>query len=524
MYRPNFIAVEETIRLLADDNACLFDVRESGEAEKGHIALAIFLPRRQIELRLAALVPDPGSRIVLYDDGGNDNRAALAAQRIVEFGYRDVSVLQNGIEAWRSAGGKVSTGSNVPSKEFGETLASSVPSVPADRLATWLDEGNVTICDIRTPEEYARARVPGASSMPSFEIAGRLGTLSESKVPIVVNCAGRTRSIIACATLRLLGVSDVFALENGTMGWRLSNRELESGPASIKVDPPVGRDPLFEQTATKLAAGAGIEPLTSVDLESLLRQSAEGKLNGYAFDVRQLPDYIAGHIDGSQALPGGQAVQRADEFVAIRKAPTVFIDSDEGRAAITAYWFVRMGYPRATYLKAGLNGWLAEGRRLVTGRGRQTPLGLAAAAANTKFIDSAELDNALRAGKPMLVLYVDNSREYSDAHIARSKWLPRGSLEREIGALTTDKNIAIVLTCVSEIQSVFAADTLSRLGFINVWVLKGGIKAWSEAGYNVETGLPVGVEMGSDIVLPPYARGTKGMHAYLEWEKALPHG
>ena len=48
----------------------LFDVREIGEAEAGHILGATFLPRRMIEFRIADLVPVRTTTIVIYDEGG----------------------------------------------------------------------------------------------------------------------------------------------------------------------------------------------------------------------------------------------------------------------------------------------------------------------------------------------------------------------------------------------------------------------------------------------------------------------
>ena len=49
---------------------------------------------------------------------------------------------------------------------------------------------------------------------------------------VIVNCAGRTRSIIGTAALRRLGLTNVRALENGTMGWVLAGFELETKPTT----------------------------------------------------------------------------------------------------------------------------------------------------------------------------------------------------------------------------------------------------------------------------------------------------
>ena len=57
---------------------------------------------------------------------------------------------------------------------------------------------------------------------------------------VVVNCAGRTRSIIGAQSLINAGIPNrVIALENGTMGWSLAGLELERGRESSAPAPSV---------------------------------------------------------------------------------------------------------------------------------------------------------------------------------------------------------------------------------------------------------------------------------------------
>ena len=98
----------------------LFDVREAGEADAGQIFGATFLPRRQIETRIGDLVPGRGTTLVVYDEGGP--RAELAAATLERLGYRDVRALKDGTRGWQASGGKLPSGSNVPSKLFGEEV------------------------------------------------------------------------------------------------------------------------------------------------------------------------------------------------------------------------------------------------------------------------------------------------------------------------------------------------------------------------------------------------------------------
>ena len=60
---------------------------------------------------------------------------------------------------------------------------------------------------------------------------------------VVVNCAGRTRSIIGCQSLRNAGIPNrVVALKDGTMGWDLAGFECERGSDRVGAAPsPEGK-------------------------------------------------------------------------------------------------------------------------------------------------------------------------------------------------------------------------------------------------------------------------------------------
>ncbi|MCZ6906370.1 MAG: rhodanese-like domain-containing protein, partial [Deltaproteobacteria bacterium] len=149
----------------------LFDVRERGEYNAQQIFTATSLPRGQIEFRLLSLVPTHNVPLVAYDDGGE--RASLAATTMERMGYEKVFVLQGGLPAWSSAGYRTVSGVNVPSKAFGERVHSKrkVPEITPEELQA-LREYNrdLTILDVRTPQEYSRFCVPGAINVPGGDL------------------------------------------------------------------------------------------------------------------------------------------------------------------------------------------------------------------------------------------------------------------------------------------------------------------------------------------------------------------
>ncbi|MGE0314266.1 MAG: rhodanese-like domain-containing protein [Lautropia sp.] len=495
----------------------LFDVREPGEADAGHIFGATFLPRRQLERRVADLVQRRETTVVLYDEGGP--RAGLAADTLERHGYTDVRVLQGGTAAWTRAGRELTRGSNVPSKLFGEEVYErhGVPQLPVTTLKSWQDDGRRhLVCDIRTPDEYAASRIPGARGAFGVDLARVAGDLRKAGAPIVVHCAGRTRSIIACQSLRALGVDDVHALENGTMGWQLAGLALETGAAKGELVPSRESDADGASRARALAESVGVTAIGADDLAAHLASRRDKRENCYIFDVRQLDEFIDGHIDGAIALPGGLAIQRADEFMPVRRACTILVDIGEARACLAGYWLRRMGHSDVRFLQGGLDAWRSSGRALAQGRGRSTPLG-AQEAADMPRISPAEL--ASRPGA--LVLDVDTSRYFGEARVPGAVWLPYGWLETRIGEHVPDRRAAVVLTCHDGVLSGYAAVNLARLGHVDVRVLDGGVRAWAKQGNRIERGWPADLPAPHDLVVPPYQSDLESMAAYLEWEQRL---
>src|SRR5688572_31536393 len=226
--------------LQRDDELALLDVREQGVHYRGHPFFACSAPLSRLELVVPDLVPRRSVPVVFLDDG-DDGLAEKAAARLAELGYTDVAVLQGGCAGWRDAGGELFSGVNVPSKAFGEFVEHhyETPRIPPQELKRWLAEGKkLVILDSRPYDEYHRMNIPGGVDTPGAELAWRVHDLApDPGVTVVVNCAGRTRSIIGCQSLRNAGIPNpVVALKDGTMGWDLAGLECERG--SARVAPP----------------------------------------------------------------------------------------------------------------------------------------------------------------------------------------------------------------------------------------------------------------------------------------------
>jgi rhodanese-related sulfurtransferase len=505
----------------SDEAFALFDVRERGEYNEGQIYGATSLPRSQIEFRIADLVPVRNIPVILYDDG--EDRSNLAAATLEELGYQRVCVLEGGLPAWQSAGYRVVAGVNVPSKEFGEKvhIEKSVPDISPEELSKRLaEQDKVVIFDTRTPEEHQRFCIPGGYSVPGGDLILWADELRQkSDTTFLIHCAGRTRSVIGTQTLRRLGLSNVYALRNGTMGWTLADLELERNTERQDPTPSPSSRAAGEVLASRIAEEEGLPTISAAELLNL-RRAPEKRIT-YLVDVRSPAEYAQGHVPGSMGIPGGQAVQRADDFIAVRNAKIVFVSYGHARAVMAAYWFRQMGFEAVAVLQGGVQGWIRDGHNLSTETSAARILILDEADAKTRYLNPTELDSLSSSTGPF-ILNVGTSQEYQAGHVPKSLWLSRGWLELKINGLCPDPSQPIVITCPTGQQSILAALTLSERGYSDVSVLKGGLKAWIKEGHPTEKGLDGCVMEPNDVVTPASASGNKeAMVRYLEWEITL---
>ncbi len=522
---PNQVTAEELAKLLdGSESLALIDVREAGEYNSSHIPGSSLIPRRELEFRIAASVPHRDSHVVLCDDDGR--RATLAAGTLESFGYTRVSVLERGINYWASLDLPTEWGVNVPSKDFGEKMevVHHVPEIDAADLHERIERGDkLVILDTRTPEEYRRFCIPGGRSVPGGELALRITDITADLDPdttVIVNCAGRTRSIIGTRVLQRMGRQNIFGLKNGTSGWVLAGYELESGADRVDLPQP-SSDGLAaaEAYADRLAQEDGVRYLDIPALQALQERAKTETV--YFVDVRTSAEYAEGHIPGFRWFPGGQAVQRSDEVAVVRNTPIVFACDGKARATITASWYRQLGHPEVFAVAGGVGAWAAAGLEVETGSAAEPVLGMAEARAQAAEVSPAELEQSRAANPASAVVFVDTSGDFAQGHVPGARWAPRGWLELQIGHLVPDKATPVTVTCRDGQNSVFAAATLRGMGYTDVKVLAGGMSAWNAAGLAEETGLTGVMSPPTDLVPSGPDRNYADMMNYLRWETAL---
>jgi rhodanese-related sulfurtransferase len=485
----------------------LLDVREHGQYGMGHLFFAVPLPYSRFELGLPALVPNRPVRLVLSD--GGDGVATRAAARAAALGYANISVLEGGVPAWRAAGYTLYEGVNVPSKVFGEIVEHQrhTPRISARDLEAMRERrDNFVIVDGRPWVEYRKMSIPSGICCPNGELALRIRDIApDPETRIVVNCAGRTRSIIGAQTLIDFGVPNpVFALENGTQGWFLAGLELARN-ADRRYGEARAETAEQQSRAQRFAIAC--------DAPSVAPSAAHAWLDDatrttYLFDIRTAEEFAVDGLAGFVHAPGGQLVQATDQWVGVRGARIVLCDREAVRAPVIAGWLRQLGH-EAYWLADPATAASLDWRR--SGAGTEPPM--------LPSISAQEAAAALRAGTAA-VLDLRPGMIYRKSHIAGAVW----AIRPRIGAVPPPVGTIILVADEPGVAALAALD-LAEAGSNDVRLLAGGYDAWRVAGLPVETS----PDRPTDAECIDFLFFTHGRHdgnaaaarLYLAWESGL---
>lgn len=499
--------------LHGDGELAILDVREFGQYGENHLLFGVTCPFSRLEGTVERLVPCKAAPVVVYDeDGGAVADAAAAA--LERLGYRSVHTLDGGAAGWSAAGYALFKGVNVPSKAFGELVehALHVPSLGADEVDALRRDGKVVILDGRPLAEYRKMNIPGAVCCPNGELAYRIADLvPDAGTTVVINCAGRTRSLIGAQILRSFGIANpVYALRNGTMGWRLSGRELESGNDRRYGEAPAAdRAAALRRTAEDLAATSGA---ARVDAAKALSWLADRERTTYLLDVRTAEEFRAGHLAGAVHAPGGQLLQATDHWVAVRRSRLVIVDDDGVRAPVIAHWLRQMGWDAS---------WLAMNDLPAPSAWTHVPPRPAAPAVlpGLPTIRAADLPGLLADGS-VHVVDIRPGMVFRAARIAGSRWAIRPRLaDAGLGGQR------VVLVADDLLAARAHAGDLAALGADVAGAVTEGPERWREAGLEVaaDPGHPPD-EACIDYLFFVHDRHDGNLEAarrYIEWELGL---
>jgi len=487
----------------------LLDVREEGAFARAHPFFAVSLPLSRIELRSLDLVPRLTAPVVVYDDG--EGFATRAAARMAALGYTDVKILDGGLAAYARVG-EVFCDVNVPSKAFGELVEAirHTPSLSAGEAKALIEtEGDLVVLDARRFEEYRTMSIPRGISVPGGELALRARDIAPSAATtIIVNCAGRTRSIIGAQSLINAGLPNrIFALRNGTIGWTLAGFAVERG----RTDRFLRKDIVDRSALADAKAWAARTGVAVLDRETYHRFCQEADRHTlYQLDVRTPEEYEAGHGDGFVSAPGGQLVQATDEWVAVRGARLVLFDDDGVRARMAASWLRQMGWDAAV---------VGPDVLAPTNTGQRAPRRPSLPDPGVAAIDAASLAPDLTA---WTVVDLARSPAYLAGHIPGAHFVLASRFAGDLARLQGDG--PIVLTSRDGAEALLALGDAKAATQREVRVLAGGTRAWTAAGFALDTDRHSLISAADDVYKRPY-EGTDNaaatMQAYIDWELHL---
>ncbi|CAI7631431.1 unnamed protein product [Penicillium glandicola] len=484
----------------------LLDVREEGPYSESHPLFALSVPVSEIEKKLPPLVPRLSAPIVVYDDGeGYTNRATA---RILALGYRDVAILEGGLSGYALVG-EVYRDVNVPSKAFGELVESinHTPSFSAREIKDVLEsESDVVVLDARRFEEYNTMSIPRGRSCPGGELLYRFfEAVPSPETTVVVNCAGRTRSIVGTQSLINSRIPNkVVALRNGTIGWTLEGLELDTKKTERIPSPSVKASQKARKYAESWANHVGVSFIDGDRLTRFTEELEDRTL--YLLDVRDPEEYAIGHPVGFSNAPGGQLVQATDEWVGVRGARIVLYDTDGVRARMTASWLLQLGWEVYVFEEKS-----------------QVPDGLLLPAAPSwdSSEDGAITIDDLQNLVGATVVDLARSPSYRKGHIPGAWFASGPELTRDLS--TIDGDGPIVLTSPDGEIAAINIDDARKSVARRVYYLAGGTSAWVAADHPLETELRL-LSQPIDVYKRPYegtSNARKDMQGYLDWEYGL---
>jgi rhodanese-related sulfurtransferase len=507
----NIDAAAAKKRVHSPAEKAFLDVREHGPYGEGHPLLAVWCPYSRLELMAPSLVPNPKVPLILID--GGDGIAEKAAMQLEQMGYQDVMVIAEGTQGWLEAGYTLFEGEHVPSKTLGELAESTFHpnTIDPETLAEWQRDAHVYLLfDVRPPAEHRKMTIPGARCLPNGELPHRLSAaIPGTSVPIVLTCAGRTRSLIGAISLKLLGIENpVYSLRNGTQGWAIAGFDLDRGrepgelPFLSSIDLQASR-----RRAHDFAQAAGI-PVIGMD--DLLALAADPSRTLYLLDVRSAEEFAAGHLAGATHAPCVQIVQASDRWIGVQRARIVLVDDTGLRASLAAYWLRQLGYE--AYVLPDADALLApEGWQLPKfSHSTQRPL--------LQRLSVQETAEAIVCGDAIL-LDLRSSSEHRREHPAGSRWAIRPELKMAIGSW---QGCVYLIADDEEVASLAAID-LHEMGY-KVRLVSGGLPAWKAAGLATETGWPDSASQAIDFLAFVHDRHDGNLDAarrYLAWETGL---
>lgn len=513
---PAVSAAELRGLLRSGDEVAVIDLRDTLDLiEDGALLLAVPVPLGQLAAKIRLLVPHPDTRIILLDGAGSDDPAGLAQRglRLLRhLGYRNLGWLAGGVAGWKAAGLATYDSSYIFGLAFATFLEQQDPSpfVSAPELRAWLDSDSPPILlDTRNPAEFAQRSIAGAVQATGADtLRLSFGGLSDPARPVVVTCAGYTRSITAAQGLRQAGLPNpVHILRDGTKAWQLAGFPFRSAAANPLGDAGADAAPQRQAAVARLVRRFGFGLGGPEDLDRLAH--GPGPLNRYFLDIRTAQEFAAAHVPGFRNVPHDDIWPWTLRHVAALHSRIVLADGAEGlRGAGIAAWLRQQGWQDVTVIRLNPD---TIGATAVPAPSRTD-----APTATAPTATPAEV-----AAGEWLIADLSPSAVFAREHLPGARSVTQAGLP---GLIAANPGRPVALVAETDATAELAWLDVSGLDARDLRVLTGGTAGWRAAGLPVETGLGDPPQQVRDAQSEKWdAPDWRARFvALMEWEHRLP--
>jgi rhodanese-related sulfurtransferase len=370
----------------------------------------------------------------------------------------------------------------------------------ADLTALRAQGPSHALLDLRERAAHERGHIYGATSLPRRLLEFRLPALvTAPATTLVIYDDDGTLIERARAALTAMGYRVVKALAGGLDAWRAAGRPVVQG---LNVPSKVFGEQMLHALHTPEIAPHDLAARIAADDDLVI------------VDARTPEEYARGCIPGAWSVPGGELVLRITDLAPRPDTTIVVHCGGRTRSYIGAESLRRIGLPNPIVaLQNGTMGWELAGLTLERGatraapapspRSREVAAWTAARVANedgVAFIDVEALRSAQARQREhnLAVLDVRTAAEYEAGHVAGARWAPGGQLVQATDEYVAVRATMIVLVCDGGERSVMTAAWLRRMGFPDVAVLAGGLRAWRDGGGAIERGRALAPPFGYD--------------------------
>jgi rhodanese-related sulfurtransferase len=345
-----------------------------------------------------------------------------------------------------------------------------INKISVDEFDKVIQEKNVQLVDVRTPEEYAEGHIKGAVNInfkkrtfPDFI------NVIDKKKPVAIYCRSANRSGKAALIMQSLGFKKIYDLDGGIKAWKAAGKELsaDNNATNQKIQK------LIEEKKAELKGKPVVGKNHQIGVADFEKLVKDGKVT--LVDVRTPKEFAQGHIEGAINVDwkNRHFADNITKVVGNDKPAAIYCRSGN-RATRAMYAMDALGYNEVYNLEHGIKSWKAENK----------PLKTLEVKGDKHHLDVVNFNNAIQ-GQVGKLIDIRTAKEYDAYHIpgAINIDFKKDNFKEEMEKV--GKDVPVLIYCRSGGRSGRATKMLSNEGF-DVYNLNKGILKWKEKGMPIE--------------------------------------